>query len=166
MIEVDIVGVQVEVPANTPVLLLRERGGRERVLPIYIGGDVASAIHHAMNGDDPPRPLTHDLFRDVLEALDATLSQVLINDLQSGTYFAELVIDVSGSRQTVSARPSDAIALAVRTSSPVFVDDRVLDEGGREPDIDEDDEDGPESEALVDEFRKFIDEVSADDFEA
>lgn len=158
----EIVGVQVEVPGNTPVLLLRERSGSGRVLPIYIGGAEASSIHQAMNGDEPPRPLTHDLLCLVLESLGSSLRKVTVSELRGGTFFAELELEGAAGTTTVSARPSDAVALAVRLGTPVFAAEGVLDEAGQVPPAD----DEAEPEALVDEFRRFIDEVNPEDFQS
>ncbi len=160
----EIIGVQVELPANTPVLLLKERDGSGRVLPIYIGGAEASAIHQALHGETPPRPLTHDLFCGVLSALGAELGKVIVTELRDGTFFSELHLVVGGAEQVVSARPSDAMALAVRLGTPVFASSDVLDEAGQVPVIASDGEE--DSEALVDEFRRFIDEVTPDEFES
>lgn len=155
-------GVQVEVPQNTPVLLLRERDGLSRVLPIYIGGAEATSIHQALNGEEPPRPLTHDLLCLVLESVGTSLRKVTVNELRSGTFYAELELATGDQTTTVSARPSDAVALAVRLGTPVFASEAVLNEAGQVPQTGDDEE----PEALVDEFRRFIDEVSPDDFQS
>ena len=110
------VGVRVEMPSNQPIVLLREAGG-DRYLPIWIGAVEATAIAFAQQGQLPPRPLTHDLFRDVLDALRQKLERVDITELRDGVFFAELRF--SGGVQ-VSARPSDAIALALRTGTPIY----------------------------------------------
>lgn len=126
MLEFDVVGVRVEMPSQQPIVLLRERDG-ERYLPIWIGANEASAIAFAQQGVVPARPLTHDLFRDVLEALGRPVQQVRITDLRDGVFFAELAFDGG---VVVSARPSDAIALALRTQAPIFVAEKVLDTAG------------------------------------
>ncbi len=159
----EIVGVQVEVPANTPVLMLRERAEPGRVLPIYIGGAEASSIHQALNGDEPPRPLTHDLMCIVLESVGSELRSVTVTDLRSGTFYAELELVTGSETARVSARPSDAVALAVRVGAPVFAAEQVLDEAGQIPSAVESDD---TSDELVDEFRRFIDEVNPEDFES
>lgn len=162
----EIMGVQVEVPQNTPVLLLREREGAGRVLPIYIGGAEASSIHQAINGDEPPRPLTHDLMCLVLESVGSSLRKVTVSELRGGTFFAELELVTDGRTTSVSARPSDAIALAVRLGTPVYASEAVLDEAGQVPPAEDDDDQDQEPEALVDEFRRFIDEVNPEDFQS
>lgn len=124
MNELDVVGVRVEMPSNQPIVLLREVGG-DRYLPIWIGPGEATAIAFAQQGMAPPRPLTHDLFKDVLEAVGQELTEVRITDLRDGVFYAELVF---ASGVEVSARPSDAIALALRTGTPIFGSDGVLDD--------------------------------------
>ena len=153
MNELSVVGVRVELPANQPIVLLKEASG-ERYLPIWIGAVEATAIAFAQQGIVPPRPLTHDLMRDVVTALGAELTAVHITELREGVFFAELLFS-NGVR--VSARPSDAIALAVRTDVSIFADEAVLDEAGIVI------ADEPESE--VEKFREFLDNISPDDFD-
>jgi bifunctional DNase/RNase len=162
VIPVELLGVRLELPANTPIVLLRETQGRRRVLPIYIGGAEATAIAYAIEGVVPPRPLTHDLLRDVLGELGARLEQVVVNDLRDHTFFAELHLVVGGAPHVVSSRPSDAIALALRTSSPLFVAERVMDEAGQEQT--DEAEETAEPEEILDEFRDFIEHVRPEDF--
>lgn len=167
MIEMTLVGVRVELPTNQPIVLLRESDG-ERFLPIWIGGVEAQAIAFALQGTVTPRPLTHDLLRDILEGVDVSVKRVVISDLRDGTFYADLVLDTSGREVTVSARPSDAIALAVRIGSPLFATEDVLDEASILIDEDaidaEDDEDGEDADAVVEEFREFLEEVDPEDF--
>lgn len=160
MIELELVGVRVELPSNTPVVVLRELGGRKRQLSIFIGGPEATAIAFAMEGVDTPRPLTHDLFCNVLGELATTLERVVITELRDTTYYATLHLTASGHVKEVSSRPSDGIALAVRAGCPIFAEEDVLDEAGfiEEADVDE------SPEAVVEEFRQFIDNVSPEDF--
>ena len=150
---VDVLGVRVEMPTNQPIVLLRERNG-ERYLPIWIGAAEATAIAYAQQGVEPPRPLTHDLMKDVIHTLGHRVSQVRIVELRDKVFYAVLVID--GSRE-ISARPSDAIALALRTETEIVVAEAVLDEAGVALTPEEDDE--------VEKFREFLDHVSAEDFE-
>ncbi len=154
MREVDVMGVRVEMPSNQPIVLLREVSG-DRYLPIWIGAVEATAIAFAQQGVVPPRPLTHDLLKDVLAATGDSLSEVRITDVRDGVYFATLVLD-SGAE--VSARPSDSIALALRTGSRIVCADEVLDEVGLAVPAEQEDE--------VEKFREFLDQVSPDDFEA
>jgi uncharacterized protein len=164
MIEMRIVGVRVEMPNQQPVLMLAEAVG-PRSLPILIGSGEATAIAMHLQGIRPPRPLTHDLMRDVITAAGRTLNQVRVVDFREGTFYGELVFD---NEVTVSARPSDAIALAVRCQVPVFVSEEVMDEAGIViTDDDEDAEassDDPDAEDEVERFREFLDSVSPEDF--
>lgn len=158
----ELLGVRVELPANTPVVMLREHETeRPRVLPILIGGPEASAIHSAMEGIVPPRPLTHDLLVTVMLALGATLERVVITEVREHTFFAELHLRTAAGEIVVSSRPSDAIALAVRTTAPIFAEEALLDEAAVE--APEEAQEGDE-EAILDEFRDFLDDVSPDDF--
>lgn len=157
----ELLGVRVELPANTPVVMLREDDERGRVLPILIGGPEAAAIHSALEGIVPPRPLTHDLAVTVFEALGATLERVLITEVREHTFYAELHFRTATGQTIVSSRPSDAIALAVRADAPIFAEESLLDEAAVEAPVD--DEEGDE-EAILDEFRDFLDDITPDDF--
>ena len=152
MNELDVVGVRVEMPSNQPLVLLRESAG-DRYLPIWIGAAEAAAIAFAQQGVVPPRPLTHDLLRDVVDALGQSLDEVRISDLRDGVFYAELVF-ANGTE--VSARPSDAIALALRTGTRIVGADSVLDEAGVPIPDEEEDE--------VEKFREFLDQISPEDF--
>jgi bifunctional DNase/RNase len=157
----ELLGVRVELPANTPVVMLREDSERARVLPILIGGPEAAAIHTALEGIVPPRPLTHDLAVTVFQALGATLERVLITEVREHTFYAELHFRSASGQTVVSSRPSDAIALAVRTETPIFAEESLLDEAAVDaPEaVDDDDE-----EQILDEFRDFLDDITPDDF--
>ncbi len=143
-----------EMPSNQPIVLLREVTG-ERYLPIWIGAVEATAIAFAQQGVVPPRPLTHDLFKDVLEATGSALSEVQITDVKDGVFYATLVF---GSGAQVSARPSDSIALALRTGTRIVVAEDVLDEAGLAVPAEQEDE--------VEAFREFLDQVTPEDFES
>jgi bifunctional DNase/RNase len=149
---VDVLGVRVEMPTNQPIVLLRERNG-ERYLPIWIGAAEATAIAYAQQGVEPPRPLTHDLLKEVIETTGHRVTQVRIVELRDKVFYAILVID--GTTE-ISARPSDAIALALRTDTEIVVAEAVLDEAGVALTPEEDDE--------VEKFREFLDNVSPEDF--
>jgi bifunctional DNase/RNase len=150
--ELRVVGVRVERPGNQPILLLKETQG-ERYLPIWIGAVEATAIAFAQQGVVPVRPLTHDLLRDVLATLGHTLGEVRITELTDGVFYALLVFEDG---VEVSARPSDAIALALRTGTTIYAADEVLTEAGIEVPDEQEDE--------VERFREFLDQISADDF--
>ncbi|HXW33710.1 MAG TPA: bifunctional nuclease family protein [Acidimicrobiales bacterium] len=166
MVEVRLSAVRVDLQSNTPVLLLTEAEGAGRTLPIFIGAPEATAIAFAIQGVNTPRPMTHDLMRDMLEVLETTLERVVVTELRSATYFAELHLKRGGSELTVSTRPSDAVALAVRTGSPLFVSDELMDAEGVLLPSEEDEDDGETSspEELVGQFRQFLDEVRPEDF--
>ena len=162
-VEMELVGVRVQMPTNTPILLLRETVGRRRVVPIYIGGPEAHAIDLALSGTPTARPMTHDLMAEVIESLGAVLERIVVTELREGTFYAELFVkDGNGGMQTISARPSDAVALAVRTGSPIFAEDALIDEVGIEEA--ESETDPGNEEEMVQELRKFLDEVNPEDF--
>lgn len=158
---VDVLGVRVEMPTNQPIVLLRERDG-DRHLPIWIGAAEATAIAYAQNGVEPPRPLTHDLLKDVITALGHTVTQIRIVDLKDKVFYAVLVID--GTHE-ISARPSDAIALALRTSTPIVVAEGVLDEAGVSLSPEDGEGEASDETDEIERFREFLDHVSAEDFE-
>ena len=156
----EVLGVRVEVPANTPVLILREEAEPHRLLPIYIGGPEASAIHQALEQIEAPRPLTHDLFAGTLGELGWRLTEVVITEVREHTFYAELHLSgPAEATKIVSARPSDAVALAIRLDAAVLASTEVLDTAGQQPEPEADQE-----EEILDEFRDFIEHVSPDDF--
>src|SRR5579875_2291927 len=154
MVEVRLRAVRVDLQSNTPVLLLQEADG-ERTLPIFIGTPEAASIAYALQGVTMPRPMTHDLLRDVL-----------VSELQNSTYFAELQLRSGNVRNAVSSRPSDAVAVAVRTGSPLYVSDELMDAEGILLAIDgtDEEEDDTPPEELVGKFREFLDAVKPEDF--
>ena len=158
----DLVGVRVELPANTPMVLLRERDGGGRLLPIYIGNPEAASIHAALEGVVPPRPMTHDLMVSLIEDLGATLDRVVITEVRDHTFYAELQFSApDGTEHRLSSRPSDACALAVRTGVTIFAADDVLDTAGKVPE-----ESGEDAEEILDEFHDFLESVNPEDFQA
>ena len=159
----ELLGVRLELPANAPVVLLREQTG-ERVLPIYIGPEEAKAIALALEGVTTPRPMTHDLLRDAVLALGASLTRVSVTELRERTFFAELELRIDGRTVRVSSRPSDAIALAVRVDAPIYASEDVLDVAAAPPTDADTDGDPEEQEEIVDQFREFIDQVNPEDF--
>jgi bifunctional DNase/RNase len=152
--EVDVVGVRVEMPSNQPIVLLRESSG-DRYLPIWVGAVEATAIAFAQQGVVPPRPLTHDLLKDVLSATGHQLTEVQITEVRDGVFYATLVL---GEGIEVSARPSDSIALALRTGSRILCSEEVLDEAGLEVPDDQEEE--------VERFREFLEQINPEDFDA
>jgi bifunctional DNase/RNase len=161
MIQVTVGGIALDA-AGQHVILLRPvdaLAGQGRILPIWIGALEATAILIAVEGAATPRPLTHDLFHSALEALDAEVAGVRITRIEDGTFYAEIALSSPGGGRVVDARPSDAVALAVRGGAPIHVADDVLAEAGIVDIIAE----GEEKED-VEEFRRFLDEVDPDDF--
>ncbi len=151
--EVEVIGVRVEMPSNAPIVLVRPIAGGA-LLPIWIGPNEAAAIAMAQQGVAAPRPLTHDLFVATLLQLGTPLQSVRITRLEEGVFFAEL--DLQG--QSVDARPSDAIALALRAGVPILLADEVLAEAGVAPDPEDDVDE-------VEQFREFLDTVTPQDFQ-
>jgi bifunctional DNase/RNase len=152
----ELVGIRIELPSNVPILLLREMEGA-RYLPIWIGPNEATAIALALQGVEPQRPMTHDLMKLVIDALETEVIRVDVTELVGGTFFANLVLSQQGGEVVISARPSDAVAVAARSGSPIFADRGVLDEAGVEIE-----EEGQEDE--IERFREFLDDISPEDF--
>ena len=149
---VEVVGVRVEMPSNQPIVLLKEIDG-VRYLPIWLGSAEATAIAFAQQNLIPPRPLTLDLFKMVLDSFEINLSTVYLTEIKDGIFYAQL--NFKGEK-TVSARPSDAIALALRTGSPILASTSLLEEVGIEiPD---------QAEEEVERFKEFLDQINPEDF--
>jgi bifunctional DNase/RNase len=161
MVEMELIGVRVELPTNAPIVLLRETDGSHRTLPIFIGGPEATAIAFALEGVETPRPMTHDLMKNVLEELGWQLDRVVVTELRESTFFAELHLTSNGQTHVISARPSDAIALAARTGTTIFADESVLDEAAYPPDDEVTEE---AQDEVVEQFKEFIDRVNPEDF--
>jgi bifunctional DNase/RNase len=159
----ELLGVRVELPTNTPIALLREREGQRRVLPILIGGPEAAAIAFALDEVVTPRPLTHDLMKILLDELETVVERVVVTELREGTFYAELTLRTAAGVRVVSSRPSDAIALAARTGTPIYADEEVLDEAGYVGG-DDDETDEEEAEEVVEQFKDFLDSVNPEDF--
>jgi hypothetical protein len=149
---VEVVGVRVEMPSNQPIVLLREIGGI-RYLPIWVGSVEATAIAFAQQGLVPVRPLTHDLIVTILGELKADISRVNLTELREGVFYSEIIFDGG---PTISARPSDAIALALRTGAPILASEELFAQAGIDiPDAEEDE---------VEKFREFLEEINPEDF--
>jgi len=149
---VDVVGVRVEMPSNQPIVLLKEMGG-DRYLPIWVGAVEATAIAFAQQGVQPPRPLTHDLIKEMLEVMGRSVESIHLTELRDGVFYSVINLDQGAS---ISARPSDAIAIALRTGSPILASEELLSEAGIEiPD---------QSEEEVEKFREFLDQINPEDF--
>ena len=163
MIPVGIASLSVDSASNQPVIILRpveDDAAGGRLLPIWIGQNEATAILLALQGISPPRPMTHDLLKDAIETLGAQVSRIEITRIESGTFYALIVLSGPGDiRMEVDARPSDSIALAVRTGAPIFISEEVLDEAAVVEVIEEDEE------TQVEQFREFVDGVDPEDFQ-
>ncbi len=157
MIEMNLVGVRVELPGNQPIVLLKESDG-ERYLPIWIGTSEATAIAFALQGVPTQRPMTHDLMKNILEELAVSVERILITELRDGTFYAVIEMARNGSSYEISSRPSDAIALAVRLAVPIFAHEDVLGEASIVIREDE------EQEQEVQRFREFLENVRPEDF--
>jgi bifunctional DNase/RNase len=157
----ELVGVRVEMPSSSPIALLREVGGAQRILPIFIGAPEATAIAFALEEVVTPRPMTHDLMQQVLDDLGVSLEKITVTELREGVFHAELELNASDGVHTVSSRPSDALALAARTGSPIYAAEEVLDEAAYPEEADGDPE---EQEEVVEQFKEFINSVDPEDF--
>lgn len=152
LIPVEVVGVRVEMPSNQPIVLIREIGGI-RYLPIWVGAVEASAIAFAQQGVLPPRPMTHDLLKSIIEETGNSLSSIHLTEIRAGIFYSELHFQ---SGLTVSARPSDAIAIGLRTGTAILATSSLFAEVGIEiPDAAEDE---------VEKFREFLDQINPEDF--
>ena len=158
LIPMEVVGVRVEMPSNQPIVLLKEINGT-RFLPIWVGTGEATAIAFAQQGLEPPRPLTHDLMRNAFELLEATVTAVHLTDLIEGVFHANLLVRNNASQSlTLDARPSDAIALAIRTHSNILASTELLNQAGIEMPA------GDGTNQEVEKFREFLDQINPEDF--
>ncbi|MBZ0281105.1 MAG: bifunctional nuclease family protein [Anaerolineae bacterium] len=171
MIEVIIDSIRVSLMSQHRVVVLKDMS-RERYLPIWIGPCEAEAITVKLQEMPAARPLTHDLLRSVISELGGRVVHILISDLRQDVYYARIVVEVAGEQIEVDSRPSDAIALAVRVSVPIFVADSVMDKAGREPDEDIEKEAAGDSlrgekidEKRLSAFADFVDTLDLDDLE-
>ena len=165
MLQVDLVGIQVDPQTGAAVLVLREHDAPNRLLPIVVGGAEAASIALAAQGQVTPRPMTHDLMATLVERFDGHLDAVEVVDFQEGAFIANLAVSGPTGDLRVDTRPSDAIALAVRLHAPLFVSEHVLDEAGAYPEPEGDSAlDDAQIDAQVDQFRSFLDELAPEDF--
>lgn len=153
-VRVSVVGVRVEMPSNQPIILLQDEPG-QKYLPIWIGAVEATSIAFAQQGVIPARPLTHDLLLEVIKNFGRQIKEVKVISLKDGIFYSEIIFD---NGVTISARPSDSIALALRVEAPILVALEVLNSAGIEIPVDEQDE--------LDKFRQFLDEVNPEDFKS
>ncbi|MDX2376726.1 bifunctional nuclease family protein [Microbacterium sp. LRZ72] len=162
MVRVRVVGVALDSSGQHVILLgpHDEAPAASRVLPIWIGEQEATSIFVAVEGAATPRPLAHDLMKSMLEALEASVERVEVTRIDGGTYYAEITLATSAGVRTIDARPSDAVALAARTGSPLFVADAVFDEAGLPAEV----AGVVDEEARLEEFKRFLDDVDPEDF--
>jgi hypothetical protein len=158
MQEMVIYGVSFDMVGKQPIVLLKTAEGN-KFLPIWIGHPEAAAILMKLQGANTPRPMTHDLLTDMLEKLEARVIRIAVTELRENTFYAVVTVAVDGSEIEIDSRPSDAIALAVRSDAPIYADDTVIEESA----IEFEHEDVNEEE-VVEEFKKFLDEVKPEDF--
>ncbi|BAY35208.1 hypothetical protein NIES2107_71190 (plasmid) [Nostoc carneum NIES-2107] len=155
MIEMRVAGIALDAITRSPIVLLKDASDR-RALPIYIGQEQARAIAGAIESQKPPRPLTHDLMVNILETWNLTLDKVIIHSLQKDTFYAALVVKQGESTKEIDARPSDAIAIALRTNAPIWVMEEVIADASIPVDRDAD-------EAEQQAFREFISNIRPED---
>jgi bifunctional DNase/RNase len=155
--EMVIYGVSFDLVGKQPIVLLKTADGN-KFLPIWIGHPEAAAILMKLQGAATPRPMTHDLVTDMLAQLDTSVVRICVTELRDNTFYASITLQQDGSEIEIDSRPSDAIALAVRAEAPIYADDRVIEESAIEFEGEESEEE------IVDEFRKFLDQVTPDEF--
>ena len=153
-----IYGVSFDMVGKQPIVLLKTVDSN-KFLPIWIGHPEAAAILMKLQGASTPRPMTHDLVTDILGQLQAQVIRITVTELRENTFYAQITVQQDGSEIEVDSRPSDAIALAVRAEAPIFADDRVIEESAIEFEGEEVNE-----EEMIDEFKRFLDDVSPDQF--
>jgi bifunctional DNase/RNase len=155
-----IYGVSFDLVGKQPIVLLKTADGN-KFLPIWIGHPEAAAILMKLQSQAPPRPMTHDLLSDMLEQLEAQIVRITVTELRENTFYAQITVQQDGREIEVDSRPSDAIALAIRAEAPIFAADHVIEESAIEFEGEEVNED-----EIVDEFRKFLDNVTPSEFES
>ncbi len=155
-IEMTIKGLMVDPITNSPIVILRDKEG-QRVLPIWVGIFEANAIALQIENISTPRPMTHDLLRNVIQDLKASVQKVVVCDLQENRFYALIYLALDGDTVAIDARPSDAIALALRTRAPIFVEDTVLD-NAKTVDFTSEKND-------ADRLHKWLESLDPDDFE-
>jgi uncharacterized protein len=165
MVQVRVLGIALDAARQHIVLLKplleEEDVEAQRVLPIWIGAQEATSILIAISGEHAPRPLSHDLMKTLLDTLQAEVSRVEVTRIEEGTFYAELTLTTPLGTRVIDARPSDAVALAVRAAAPLFIDDQLLDEAGIPAEV----ADPHTEEVEVDEFKRFLDDVDPEDFQ-
>ena len=152
-------GVSFDMVGKQPIVLLKTADGN-KFLPIWIGHPEAAAILMKLQGASTPRPMTHDLLTELLTQFDAKVVKIAVTELRDNTFYAQITVAVNGDEIELDSRPSDALALAVRSEAPIFAADAVIEESGVEFEHEDFD-----NEEIVDEFKKFLEDVSPEDFQ-
>lgn len=150
-------GVRLDRSVNSPTMRLREVDSPHRGFDIFIGAPEAASIHAALEGVETPRPLTHDLFVIALERIAVSVSKVVITEVVDGTFYAELTLTSDRGDTAISCRPSDGVAIALRTTAPLFASEELLDEVGEVDAVTHEAE-------IIEEFKDFIDSIKPEDF--
>jgi bifunctional DNase/RNase len=158
MVEMVIYGVSFDLVGKQPIVLLKTADGN-RFLPIWIGHPEAAAILMKLQNASTPRPMTHDLVTEILGQLNAEVVRITVTELRENTFFAQIAVQQDGSEVEIDSRPSDAIALAIRSDAPIYAAESVIEESAIEFEGEEINE-----EEMVDEFKKFLEIVSPDQF--
>ena len=158
MQEMVIYGVSFDLVGKQPIVLLKTADGN-KFLPIWIGHPEAAAILMKLQGASTPRPMTHDLVTDMLGQLDAQVVRITVTELKENTFYASITLTVNGREVEIDSRPSDALALAVRSGAPIFAAEDVIAESAIEFEHEVED-----TEEVVDQFKRFLDEVTPEDF--
>jgi uncharacterized protein len=156
MLEMVIYGVSFDMVGKQPIVLLKTADGN-KFLPIWIGHPEAAAILMKLQGAATPRPMTHDLFTDILSQLEARVVKITVTELRENTFYAQITVAIDGTEIEIDSRPSDAIALAVRADAPIFAAEAVIEESAIEFEHENEEE-------VVEEFKRFLDEVKPEDF--
>jgi hypothetical protein len=167
MIEVVIDSIRVSLMSQHRIVILKDMTS-DRYLPIWIGPCEADAITIELQEMPPQRPLTHDLLKNVIGELGGSVAHILISDLRNDVFYARIVVELNGRQVEIDSRPSDAIALAVRTKTPIFVNDMVMDRGAIEPEDDVEREGELENEVADDRlsaFKDFVNSLDLDDLD-
>jgi uncharacterized protein len=172
MVEMEIYGVSFDLVGKMPIVLLKTADG-SRYLPIWIGHPEAAAILMKLQNATTPRPMTHDLFVDVLSQLDVRVVRITVTELRENTFYAQITVAQDGQEVEIDSRPSDAIALAIRTEAPIFADERVIEESGIEFEAEDGEEPVPgepvsltqeQIEEVTSKFKSFLEDVTPEQF--
>ena len=158
MQEMVIYGVSFDMVGKQPIVLLKTRDGN-KFLPIWIGHPEAAAILMKLQGANTPRPMTHDLISEMLSELEVSCTRVAVTELRENTFYAEVTLQLNGREIPIDSRPSDALALAVRTGAPIFAAEDVITESAIEFEHEVED-----TEEVVEKFKEFLDNVTPEDF--